>query len=245
MISVWASTSSDGGERIGVVQWNIGSFSTPITSAVIELFDRGDSRSQSAGLTQLAFLIDPPEIVDYSYEEYSQLDQSTEIPLEALGFYDIEAPDTTPGYELSESATSADIALLESRRNGTGLVTLIFKATAGERDWGDIGFDGTPPRLYLNETPVVCAPGDWAPDPCDGVIDELDFAVLEANWLQTVEPGMLGDHNFDGTVNLEDFHLFKELYLAAGNAGTLVIPEPASLLLALAAVAASSARRLR
>ena len=102
LISVWPATSTDGAERLGAIQWDISTFSEPITSAVIELFDRGDARSQNAGLTQQAFLIDPPDIVDYSYEEYASFDQGSEIALEGLGAYDITPPDCGP--RISSSA---------------------------------------------------------------------------------------------------------------------------------------------
>ena len=92
---------------------------------------------------------------------------------------------------------------------------------------------------------MVCDPGDWAPVPCDGIIDEQDFAVITGNWLQTVEAGTLGDHNFDGIVNLDDFFIFKGIYQAAGNGGNLAIPEPGSIALGLVMLIVVPVRRRR
>ena len=225
LISVWPATSSDGARRNGAVMFDISSFNETITSAFLHLFDRSDSRSQTQPLTQHAFLIDPPNLSPYTWELYQTFDQGGQLALGGLGSYSIDAGDLVPGYQTSDLATAGDIAQLESRRTGTGLVTLILEASAGERDWGDIEFDGTPPRLVLNEDPPPpFVPGDWTGD---GLVTIDDFNVMidPANWLQEVEIGTRGDMNFSTITDLDDFFAFKPVF-AAANGGTLSLPTP-------------------
>ncbi|MBU1260254.1 MAG: DUF4968 domain-containing protein [Planctomycetes bacterium] len=44
----------------------------------------------------------------------------------------------------------------------------------------------------------------------DGYVDELDLAVMAANWLKAVPAGSSGDINYDGFVDLYDFALLAE-----------------------------------
>ncbi|MBN1853026.1 MAG: hypothetical protein JW829_09895 [Pirellulales bacterium] len=245
LISVWAPGTDTiaGGERLGVIQWDIASFSVPITSAVIQLYDRNDVRAQTNPLVQQAFLIDPPEIMDYTYEEYEIFDQATEVALETLGTYSITPPDNVPGYETSGIASPSDLNLLNSRRTangGSGLITLILEATDGQRDWSDIEYDSHPPLLYLNEAPP--SEGDWNGD---GQITTADYAVITANWLQEVEPGTLGDHNADGTVDLFDFDRFKEIFSTPGNGRSIAVPEPSGVALCFISISLMIAWRRR
>ena len=78
----------------------------------------------------------------------------------------------------------------------------------------------------------------------------LDYDVLTAHWLSTVDPYENGDVTGDGFVALEDFHRFKTEYYT-GPPGLLElppgIPEPCTLalLLALSAGALFKSRRTR
>jgi hypothetical protein len=236
LISVWSPATGD--QRRGVVMWDISGFPDSITSAVVQLFDRQDVRSQTTPLIQQAFLIDPPEIVDYTWEEYASLDEPSQITMQSLGAYNIVPPDSIGGYQDSDVASAADVAHLESRRTGSGLITLVFAATDGPdttltaRDWGDIEFDGTPPRLWLNEDPPPFGDLDG-----NGEVNEADFDVIEANWLQSVIVGEGGDMTFDGVVNLDDFVVFKGVLSqqGEGSSGMNGVPEPSTLVLLLAA----------
>ncbi|HVU89840.1 MAG TPA: dockerin type I domain-containing protein [Pirellulales bacterium] len=70
----------------------------------------------------------------------------------------------------------------------------------------------------------------------DGIVNSQDIAFASSNWLQT-GIGVTGDANGDGIVNTQDLALMSSNWLksaAASNAAA--VPEPATALLALAAM---------
>ena len=234
-ISVWAG-NFENGQRHGVILFDLSSVAGPITSAYLELFDRDDERSRNVPLTQQAFILQttPPEIDGYTWEEYAAFDQATEAGLTGLGAYSIAAGDLIDGFEPSQFATAGDLSLLQSvRTSQAGKVAFILKATDGARDWGDIEFDNAAPRLVLNEPLPVY--GDFTND---HLVTAADFAFLinPSNWLKEVSLGAPGDLSSDGVIDLQDFSLFKPVYLAANPGATLLglpVPEPASLALSV------------
>jgi hypothetical protein len=84
----------------------------------------------------------------------------------------------------------------------------------------------------------------------DGIVNLADFNALASNFGQTGKLWHQGDFNYDGTVNLSDFNLLASNFGFAALAhdptpqdwSTLaaVVPEPASLLLLLPGVPAST-----
>src|SRR5690606_23179930 len=100
------------------------------------------------------------EVEEYTWEEYDLLDRATLVPLTGLGAYNIPVGDLDNGYEPSDFATAGDIAqLIQTRDASSNLVAFVLQAMEGERDWGDIEYQNTPPRLVINEAPTV--PGDF------------------------------------------------------------------------------------
>jgi len=84
-----------------------------------------------------------------------------------------------------------------------------------------------------------CSDGDAN---LDGVVDELDYAILAANW-GVGDSWAEGDFNFDGIVDDEDLEVISENWGGAGVAPT-TIPEPTTLcLLGVGAVAAYFRRK--
>ncbi len=242
----WISVrASETDTRYGIVEFDLSStVGVSITSIALELFD--SSSSANVLFEQSAFVLSetPPEIDGYTWQEYLDFDQANEQPLQALGAFSIEPSQAKGGYQISSSASAADIALLETVRDANdGRVLLILKGSSGSRDWLDVERDSGP-RLWINEFPPVF--GDLNGD---GVIDAADFTVITdpANWLQEVTPGTRGDLTSNGFVDLADFHAFKTTYLEQqGQAPAAAVPEPASaMLLLLGSWAAALARRER
>ncbi|MGI9428415.1 MAG: PEP-CTERM sorting domain-containing protein [Bythopirellula sp.] len=240
LLSVWDGTTTDQ-RRYGVVLFDLtATVGVTINSVFLELFDRddgGNGRSETAPIVQEAYILSatPPLptgiSTPYDWNEYTNFDQSNEVLLDSLGHYNIAAGDTVNGYEVSDFGSAADISLLETtRNNNSNVVAFVFKATSGERDWGDIEFDGTPPRLVINEDPSVL--GDFSGN---GTVGTEDFEIMTdpLNWLQTVPVDTLGDITGDAFVDLRDFKVFKPIFLAANpsTGGSLAIPEPATLTL--------------
>lgn len=243
LLSVWNGDPADQ-RRHSVVVFDLSSTtSETITSVYLDLYDRDDGvdgRSENSPLVQQAFLLSPtpgPFISDissveaYTWDEYITFDAGTQQTLDSLGAYDIAAGDTINGYQASDLASSADISLLEQvRDSNSNLVVFVLQAVSGSRDWGDIEFDNTPPRLVINEDPTV--PGDISGN---GSVGLEDYSIMNdpLNWLQEVPAGTRGDLNSDGVVNLIDFKSFKPIFLQANpqlslTGGGNVVPEPAS-----------------
>ncbi|MGI9455964.1 MAG: PEP-CTERM sorting domain-containing protein [Aeoliella sp.] len=237
LVSVWDGTTSDL-RRHGVLLFDLtDTVGVTINQVYLDLFDRDDPRSATAGIVQEAYIISstpplPTGINDpYTWTEYIDFDQPNESLLDSLGHYNVLAGDTVNGYEASDFGSAADITSLETARDSnSNIVAFVLKASSGERDWGDIE-EGTPPRLVINEDPPV--PGDFTGD---GMVTIADFNVMTdpANWLQNVPAGTLGDMTQDGFVGLDDFSNFKPIFLF-NNPGSLSlvapVPEPATLTL--------------
>lgn len=251
LISVWDGASSDQ-RRYGVVMFDLSStVGETIDTVLLNLYDRGDSRSMESPLEQQATLLSltpptfPANFEAYSWDEFATFDEGqNESALASLGAYSIAAGDTIGGYQPSNFATAGDIALLEQVRDAQSgaqdnLVVFLLKATAGERDWGDIEFDGFAPQLIINES--IPDPGDFNNN---GAVTIEDYQIMidPTNWLQEVPPGTTGgrgDLTGNGLVDLEDFNAFKPIFAAAnpGVALSIPVPEPTVLLSALAAAA--------
>ncbi|MEX0642554.1 MAG: PEP-CTERM sorting domain-containing protein [Pirellulales bacterium] len=243
LISVWNRATPE--LRNGAVLFDLSStVGVPITSAYLQLFDRNDTRSRTQPINQQTFIltvtpVSPQFAAPYTWNEYVMFDQANEVSLDSLGAYNIAVGDLVNGYEPSSLASTADITKLEQARDGNAnLVGLILKATAGERDWGDIEFEGAPPRLVINEPlPVL---GDFNDD-FMVTIDDFNVMIDPLNWLQNVLPGTRGDITTDGLVSLADFGMFKPIYQAANPAAASLelgtVPEPSSTILALVGVA--------
>lgn len=260
LISVWDGTTTDQ-RRHGVVMFDLSStIGVTIDTAFLNLFDRDDARSAGASIVQQAFLLDatpptfPASFESYSWEEYITFDEGqNESALSSLGAYDIAVGDTIDGYEASNFATGGDISLLQQTRdaqtgNQTNLVVFVLKATSGERDWGDIEVDSTPPQLVINED--FPDPGDFNND---GFVNTTDYQIIidPNNWLQDVPNGTLGgrgDLTGNGFVDLDDFSGFKPLFEAANPGVPLAapVPEPKTFVAALiCGLCASMALRQR
>lgn len=80
----------------------------------------------------------------------------------------------------------------------------------------------------------------------DGVLDSADVQAFASNWLQensgelTVDTYMLGDRNFDGVNDLDDWYLIREDFMQAGavealSAFVVGVPEPGTILIAASA----------
>jgi hypothetical protein len=91
----------------------------------------------------------------------------------------------------------------------------------------------------------------------DNLINGADWILFRTNNLKTLDPNLsdaetaaLGDLNGDGLNNFQDFRLFQADYNAANGAGAFealaaAVPEPASGLIALAAIGALRLGRRR
>jgi hypothetical protein len=81
----------------------------------------------------------------------------------------------------------------------------------------------------------------------DGVVNALDFNALASSYGSSGKDWFNGDFNYDGIVNTADFtaiaaNFGQAMSFAAPPLGT-VVPEPASLIAALAALALRRERR--
>ena len=236
-ISVWGT----GDIRHGVVEFDLSSIvGQTITSAYVKLFDSGGVHSQTQPIVQQGYVIGttPPEIQNYTWEEYTMFDLPTESAFTNLGSYNIPLGEHQGGYNSSDLASAGDISLLNTVRNSNNnRVVFIFKATDGQRDWLDIERNAAP-QLVINQPLPVFGDLDG-----DGTFDEEDLDVITDpnNWLQTVPVGSRGDISGSGRVDLEDFHVFKEAYLESQTgSGSAVVPEPSALALGLIAAGLAS-----
>jgi hypothetical protein len=241
LVSVWFGGGT--ARRSGVVVFDLSpTIGVTITQAYLEFFDRDDTRSRTKALVQQAsllgttpqsFISDPTNLNAYTWDEFMTFDNASKQSLESLGAYDIAVGDLQDGYEPSELASATDLSLLASTRdNNSNVVVFILEATAGERDWGDIEFGSTPPRLVINEPlPVL---GDFTGD---YLVTEADFQVLTApeNWFEEVPAGTKFDLNNDRFVDLQDFKAFKTIFQLHNPGAVLslpsatVVPEPSTL----------------
>lgn len=146
------------------------------------------------------------------------------------------------------AADAADLDVLNAaRQRPNPKILIIFKATAGARDWGDSGYHDLPPKLILNLGQELVF-GDIN---ADLSVDLADFAVMTdpSHWLHDVVVGENGDLNADGFVDLLDFALFKNAYHEFGNGGELPLPnsvgEPNTLILLIGACPVFLLIRLR
>jgi hypothetical protein len=227
-------------ERIAVVQFNISSFADPITTARLELTPNSGAGAQlaPAAWVDSTVLGGPPASLT-TYDDYSTFVQPYETQFELLGggnFSTAAAPNGS--YHATDPATNSDLATLNSIRTGDGIITMIFRAASGAREFkdGPGGYYGEfPVKLVLNEGPL---PGDLNGDL---MILADDYDIFKGNWRQTVPVGTGGDFNGDATVTLADFVQFKIYYDAFNGAGSSdalsPVPEPATLALLLTALA--------
>jgi Dockerin type I domain len=89
----------------------------------------------------------------------------------------------------------------------------------------------------------VAVPGD-----CDGDgdVDFDDFLAVSNNLFSNVTPGTMGDTTLDGFVDYTDFRIWKNNYVPppGSGAGSVSIPEPSGILLAMmASLALACGRR--
>jgi hypothetical protein len=235
LVSVWFGGGT--ARRSGVVLFDLSpTIGVPITQAYLEFFDRDDNRSRTKALVQQAsllgttpssFISDPTNVNAYTWDEFTTFDAGSMQPLESLGAYDIAVGDLQDGYDPSDLASVADLSLLASTRdNNSNVVVFILEATAGERDWGDIEFGSTPPRLVINEPlPVL---GDFTQD---YLVTEADFQVLTApeNWFEQVPAGTKFDLNNDRFIDLQDFKAFKTIFQLHNPGAVLTLPSATSV----------------
>jgi hypothetical protein len=238
---IWISGAHDGGQlRVGVVQFNISSVGVPITSAWLELHGRGSGSATLSPATWVNSTVQPGSVGSLTYADYEFFIQPSEASFEALGggdFSQAAVPQNT--YGLTDSATTADRAALNAIRTGDGIITMIFKAATGGREFsGDDVYSGHLPfKLVINEQLPVAGDLDG-----DFDVDPTDYGLLKGNWRMTVPVGTGGDFTGDGTVSLQDFVIFRghyETFNGLGSAAALsAVPEPASIALAIVAVPA-------
>jgi hypothetical protein len=85
----------------------------------------------------------------------------------------------------------------------------------------------------------------------DGTVNSMDFGVVAANYNTTGDYWYQGDFNFDGQVNALDFNMvaanFGQVLPSAPPDGGLaaLVPEPAGIGIAIAALATLHRRRRR
>ncbi|MEM8865118.1 MAG: sulfatase-like hydrolase/transferase [Planctomycetota bacterium] len=137
--------------------------------------------------------------------------------------------------------------------NGDGVTDaedyLVWKANYGATDspFADGNLDGVVDiaDYTIWRDNFVAAPplaGDFSGD---GVVDAADYLLWKSQY------GLVGDSpadsNGDGVVNAADFTIWRDNYDAslASTAANIAVPEPATLLLVLASVAAINLRRRR
>jgi len=238
------STYDSGNNRLSVVQFNVSSVAQPITSAWLELKPQSNGGGSAAGveLAPAAWVnsaVQPGNVEALTYADYELFLQPSQASFEALGSGDFHNSVVPVGvYGIGASATAADLAVLNTIRTGDGIITMIFSAASGGREFADNSTYGNfnPVRLVINQAAPVAGDLDG-----DFDVDLTDYGILKTNWKQTVPSGTLGDFNGSGNVSLIDFSLFKGYYEAFNpGAGALSpVPEPSTLVLLAAALPAA------
>ena len=153
--AMWTAASFDGGRaRTGLVQFDLSTVTQPITSAAISLYYRSGNAvtlSPSYWVNSTGWSADLSTV---TWNVYVNEILPDETQFAALGGANL----TTAGlgqYNNLDFAPAADVAVLETIRQSGGKVTLVFKATAGGREWtaNDTYSGNLPARLYINEIP--------------------------------------------------------------------------------------------
>lgn len=120
------------------------------------------------------------------------------------------------------SASAADIAVFNAvRQLPDPRILIVYKATAGARDWADTGYHALPPLIIINPPPLGDIDGDLD-------IDLVDYGIMTdpSHWLKAVNSNTNGDLNGNGFVDLLDFALFKPAYHAFNGGGGASLPAP-------------------
>lgn len=193
LLSVWAPGPD--ANRYGLLSFDLSGVSQEIVSARLELYSIDYWRNLSA-TKQTAALYTPPDVLGASWDSYHA--SAAETPFETFGNYDIAADSPVAQYYASESASAADLALLNAAR-GEGTLALALKPQTwevetsricGARDWADSGyFSGEPekwPRLLLNggSIEIVASVDTWIRE--SGGIYENDWISV---WDGDTQPG--------------------------------------------------------
>lgn len=248
-ISTWLTQGPANTQRYGVVQFNISGITSPINSAWI---DMAPYSTTTAVTLAPAFWVDSSiqstDLSTFDWATYSTFVQPFENTFESLGGGTFAAGGAADVYLQSTVASAADLAALNNVRLGDGIITMIFAASSGKRDWDALGAGGThelPFQLVINEHAPVA--GDLNGD---FLVNQADYTILKQNWLLPVTAGTNGDLNGDGTVSLADFVLFKQDYnvfngIGSASALAVPVPEPHSLVLMALAVPAWALLRVR
>ncbi|MGE3241326.1 MAG: sorbosone dehydrogenase family protein [Pirellulales bacterium] len=97
---------------------------------------------------------------------------------------------------------------------------------------------GTSGEIYRIVTNEVIA-GDYN---ADGLVDDADYAVWNANYGATAGAGLAADGNHDNVVDAADFTVWQDNFgnsVHATGAGSVAVPEPATSVLAVLLAAVS------
>ena len=153
LVSVWSSGSSDGAQRVGVLQFDLAPLvNMHLTGARLELGALIDG-----SLSQRATII-PPGIESLTWNRFVREKLPSGQPLEALGQVKLTGGGPTSGYVRSADATPGDLQLVEAAIRAGGRLTIALAAdedgTAYRQDWDD-GVHGSTrgnrPRLVVYE----------------------------------------------------------------------------------------------
>lgn len=182
-----------GENRWSVVEFDISGV-TDITSARLDFASR--SRADG-GAVQQAFLI-APGIDGLTWNGYHAAKLATEQPFERFGELTVPLEGVTFNqYLRGQTASLADLALLNAVRTGSGLLTVAFKSDNRAVEWNDGSNAGgpgfgpdVPVRLILNaDAPPPTTPsGLWrvdfddASEPAPHMGNEAMAAAASANF---------------------------------------------------------------
>ncbi len=256
LVSVWHDEGGENtGQRFGILEFDLSSISTPITSAKTVLWATGSGHNVEA-FEQDAFVLDTDVAtgsIDWATYHSAAV---TETALDSLGHYLFARDAEMDIYHESDAASSIDIAALEALRLAGDKLVIALKSVpqeveyeremGGQRDWNDTGYTSANPetwaRLIINEDVVERTPGDANED---GYVDVTDLGILATNYGAT-GPWEWGDGDFDGDtiVNVNDLGILATWY---GTTPPQSVPEPSTfaglLGLCLAGLLAWSRRR--
>jgi hypothetical protein len=245
-ISTMAVGVGPGGStgRYGVAIFDLSSIAgTPVTEVRLQLGNVGQFVEPltlvSTYVTSAIGAAYPVDLQtgNFSGDYYVNNIQPVEQSFETLGSDTYSSANDPPDETYGDVgiASAADIAVFNTARQlPNPSIMIIYKATAGARDWGDTGYHTLPPLLLINE-PLPPEPpfGDLDGD---FDIDLVDYGILTDpnHWLQAVTPNTNGDLNSTGFVDLLDFALFKGAYTEfnGGSSGlSEPVPEPSTWVL--------------